>query len=191
MSFSITIARTTPALLPALRETSSGETRFTRTSPEGPLDPLKHQIDIADLQDTRDHFAFDRLILDPDGDGRVTCHLRHDRLQLLVIENELTLRPGQSLAEVLLGDELFGCARRRTQRGKRLSLTSDGNIRCQLKTPYRESLPESPAPPTDLRRACSTDESTKSNGSTQDAAHIQPAGICHARRLDWQRMSGK
>jgi hypothetical protein len=48
--------------------------------------------------------------------------------------------PGQSLGEVLLGDEFFGCARRRTQKGKRLSLTSDGNIRCQLKTPYRESL---------------------------------------------------
>ncbi len=79
---------------------------------QGPLDPLKHQIDIADLQNTRDLFAFDRLVLDPDGDGRVTRHLVHDRLQLLVIENELTLRPGQSLGEVLLGDKFFGCARR-------------------------------------------------------------------------------
>ena len=49
--------------------------------------------------------------LDPDGDARVTRYLVHDRLQLLVIENELTLRPGQSLGEVLLGDEFFGCAR--------------------------------------------------------------------------------
>jgi len=30
---------------------------------QGPLDPLKHQIDIADLQVTRDLFAFDRLVL--------------------------------------------------------------------------------------------------------------------------------
>ena len=82
---------------------------------QGPIDPLKHQIDIADLQDTRDLFAFDRLVLDPDGDGRVTRHLFHDRLQLLVIENKLTLRPGQSLGEVLRKDEFFGCARRRTQ----------------------------------------------------------------------------
>ncbi len=59
--------------------------------------------------------------LDPDGDARVTRHLVHDRLQLLVIENELTLRPGQSLGQALLGDEFFGYARRRTQRGKRLS----------------------------------------------------------------------
>ena len=73
----------TQRFYPALRETSSGETRFTRT-PRGPLDPLKHQIDIADLQDTRDLFAFDRLVLDPDGDGRVTRHLLYfDRIVLL------------------------------------------------------------------------------------------------------------
>jgi len=38
----------------------------------------------AGLQDTRDLFAFDRLVLDPDGDARVTRHLLYfDRIVLL------------------------------------------------------------------------------------------------------------
>ena len=51
---------------------------------QGLLDPLKHQIDIANLQDTRDLLAFDGLVLDPDGDARVTRHRFHDRPQLLL-----------------------------------------------------------------------------------------------------------
>lgn len=42
---------------PALRETSSGETRFIRT-PSPPFDPLKHQIDTADLKDARECIVF-------------------------------------------------------------------------------------------------------------------------------------
>jgi hypothetical protein len=34
------------------------------------------RYDIADLQDTRDLFAFDRLVLDPDGDGNIRCQLK-------------------------------------------------------------------------------------------------------------------
>ncbi len=72
-----------PALLPGAQR---DELRRDPVHPDaqGPLDPLKHQIDIADLQDTRDLFAFDRLVLDPDGDARVTRHLLYfDRIVLL------------------------------------------------------------------------------------------------------------
>jgi hypothetical protein len=70
------------------------------------------------------------------------------------------------------------------------------DVRWQHPLPAQDAVPGKLAPRVGrhrltCRRACSTDESTKSNGSTQDAAHIQPAGIRHARWLDWQRMSGK
>jgi hypothetical protein len=46
-----------PALLPGAQRDELRRDPV-HSDAKGPLDPLKHQIDIADLQDTRDLFAF-------------------------------------------------------------------------------------------------------------------------------------